>query len=305
MGIFFYYILIIPFSYLPMWVLYRFSDLFYLLTITLIPYRKKVIRQNFKNSFPEKSDHEIDVLVRKFYKHFADILIEGIKNLTISKSTLSKRMIIENPEVMDELYHKNRNVILVSGHFNNWEWLITAQNFLFKHQAMGIGMPLTSKFWDKKVNERRERFGMKVVHAKNFKAAIQSYQSKPIALLVLGDQSPGDSLKSYWMPFLNQMTAVQFGTEQIANEFDFSVVYFETIRIKRGYYTIKLKLISIEAKTLSYGEITETHTQLLENSIKNYPANWLWSHKRWKRTIPEDLENLKLLQREKFNQKFR
>jgi KDO2-lipid IV(A) lauroyltransferase len=288
-----------------MWVLYRFSDLFYVLTITIVPYRKKVIYQNIKNAFPEKNDKEIKVLVRKFYKHFADILIEGIKNLTISKSELSKRMIVDNPEVMDDLYQKSKNVILVSGHFNNWEWLITAQNFLFKHQAMGIGMPLTSKFWDKKVNQRRERFGMKVVHAKNFKDAIHTYKSTPIALLVLGDQSPGDSFKSYWMPFLNQMTAVQFGTEQIANEFDFAVVYFETVRIKRGYYNIKLQLITENAKTLEYGSITESHTQLLEKSIQHYPANWLWSHKRWKRTIPQNLENLKILQREKFNQKFR
>ncbi len=284
---------------------YRFSDLFFLLLLTVIPYRKKVIRQNLEKSFPEKSDIELKKIQRAFYRHFSRLLIEGIKNITISKKELKQRLIVKNPELMERLYQEQRNVILVSGHFNNWEWLITAQNFLFPHQAMGIGMPLTSKFWDKKLNERRSRFGMSVVHAKNFKKEILKHQGTPIALLVLGDQSPGDARKSYWMEFLNQLTAVQFGTEQIANEFDFSVVYFEISQKKVGYYEMELQLITDQPKTMEWGTLTEAHTHLLEQSIVKSPPYWLWSHKRWKREIPQDLVELKQVQYEKFTSKYR
>jgi KDO2-lipid IV(A) lauroyltransferase len=300
-----YYCLVIPLSYLPLRILYLFTDLLFLFLITLIPYRKKVIVQNLKRSFPEKSHVEINRLKRRFYKHFCDLLAEGIKNLTISKTNLTKRFIVKNPDVMDKLYNNQKSVILVSGHYNNWEWLITSQNFLFPHQAMGIGMPMTSKFWDKKINERRQRFGMKVIHSKNFKEEIQKNLHHPIAILTLGDQSPGDSRKSYWMEFLHQQTAVQFGTEQMANEFEFSVVFFAVSKVRRGYYEMELNLITDDPRSMNWGQITERQTKLLEKEILNHPEFWMWSHKRWKREIPENLEQLKEEQHAKFNLRFR
>jgi KDO2-lipid IV(A) lauroyltransferase len=53
-----------------------------------------------------------------------------------------------------------------------------------------------------------------------------------------------------------------------------------------------------------YGEITEKHTKLLEKSINKHPEFWLWSHNRWKRHIPENLEQLRLEQQEKFEKRF-
>lgn len=301
-----YYIFVIPLSYLPLRVLYIFTDFLYFTLIYFIPYRRIVVRKNLTNSFPEKSLDEIKEIERKFYKHFTDLLAEGIKNLTISQKELSKRIKVENPELMDQLYSQNKSVLLVSGHYNNWEWLITSQNNLFQHQAMGIGMPLTSKFWDKKLNKRRSRFGMRVVNAKNLKENISNeINIKPIAILILSDQSPGDSKKSYWMNFLNQQTAVIFGTEQMANEYDFAVVFFKMMKIKRGYYKMVLELITDTPKELAWGEITEKHTHLLEDEIVKNPQFWIWSHKRWKRDIPQDLEALRLEQKAKFESRYR
>lgn len=298
-----YYLIVRPLSMLPLFILYRFSDLFYLLLISIFPYRKTVINENIRRSFPQMGELEQSAIRKKFYRHFADILIEGIANLSMSQSVLSKRFKVINPEVMQEMYDKRKSVILVSGHYNNWEWLISAQQFLFPHQAMGIGMPMTSKFWDKKVNERRQRFGMKVVHSRNFKEEIQSMK-EPVAILTLSDQSPGDSRKSYWMEFLNQPTAVLFGTEQMAHSYDMAVVFFAVRKVKRGYYEMELKLITEEPRKLPWGAITEAHTRMLEYEIRHKPENWIWSHKRWKREMPDDLETLKKEQHEKFNAHF-
>lgn len=300
-----YYILVIPLSYLPLGFLYLFTDFLFLCLITVVPYRKDVIEGNIKRSFPNKTEKERKRIKVQFYHHFTDLLAEGIKNLSISKKELSKRFKIVNPELMQNLYSKKKSVILVSGHFNNWEWLITSQNFLFPHKAMGIGMPMSSKFWDQKINERRERFGMKVIHSKNFKEEIAKNLQSPIAILTLADQSPGNSNKAYWMNFLNQNTAVQFGTEQMAHEYNLSVVYFSIHKVKRGFYKMELKLISDDPRKCSWGEITEKHVSLLEEAIKNNPSQWIWSHKRWKREIPEDLDTLKLEQNAKFNKRFK
>ncbi|NBX79343.1 MAG: hypothetical protein EBQ94_03020 [Flavobacteriales bacterium] len=300
-----FYVFVMPLSYLPLAVLYLFSNFLSFIFIYIFPYRKKVIEQNIRNSFPQYVDNEVNTLIKKFYRHFTDTLVEGIKNLSISEKQLRKRLIVKNPELMEQLYSQKRNVILVSGHYNNWEWLISAQNFLFKHQAFGIGMPLSNKFWNDKVTQRRERFGMKVVSSSNYKVKFQTFKKKPYAVLTLGDQSPAHSTKSYWMNFLNQQTAVLFGTEFMANEFDFAVVFFIVRKIRRGYYELELKLLTEEPKSLKWGEITEIHTTLLEHEIIQNPAYWLWSHKRWKREIPQDLTELKIHQKKRFESKFR
>lgn len=298
-----YYLIVFPISKLPFWCIYLLSDLLYAI-FRIFPYRRKVIEGNIRRSFPEKSNQEINKLVNQFYHHFTDILAEGIKNLSISKQELQKRYTIKNPELMTQLYQQNKSVLLVSGHYNNWEWLITSQNFQFPHQAMGIGMPLSSKFWDKKVNERRERFGMIVVHSKNFKEKISKQNTQPVAILTLSDQSPGDARKSYWMNFLQQQTAVLFGAELMAHEYNFTVVFYHTRKIKRGYYEMELQLITDTPSKMKWGEITEAHTHLLEKAILEKPAFWLWSHKRWKREVPKDLEQLKREQKKKFEEKF-
>ena len=227
-----YYCVVYPLSLLPLWILYRLSDLLFLLFISIIPYRKKVVQGNIEKSFPDLSPKDQAVLARGFYRHFSDLLIESIKNLSISNEELLRRMKVINPEVLKNLEKKGKSVLLVSGHFNNWEWFITSQALLTPFESYGIGMPLSNGFWDKKLTERRQRFGLKVVNAKNYKEMF--LQEKPVSVLVLSDQAPADARKSYWMDFLHQQSPVLFGVEQMANEFDLTVVYFTMKKIKRG-----------------------------------------------------------------------
>lgn len=298
-----YYCVVYPLSLLPLWILYRLSDLVFLLFISILPYRKKVIQKNIENSFPDLSPRDQAVLVRGFYRHFSDLLIESIKNLSISKEELLQRMKVLNPEVLQELEKKGKSVLFVSGHFNNWEWFITSQALLVPFESYGIGMPLSNGFWDKKLTERRQRFGLKVVNAQSYKTIFQ--QEKTVSVLVLSDQAPADARKSYWMDFLHQSTPILFGVEQMANEFDLSVVYFTLKKIKRGQYSVEFKLLTDEPKSLPYGALTEKHVHLLEESIIEQPCHWLWSHKRWKREVPADLDALKAVQKSKFEEKYR
>lgn len=298
-----YHILIYPASLFPLPVMYVFTDFFYLLLITVIPYRRAVVRANIENSFPDKTTKEKRGIERRFYRHLTDLLAEGAKNLSISEKQLRKRFKVSNPEIMDDLFEKGKNVLLVSGHYNNWEWLITGQNLLFKHQAVGIGMPLSNGFWDKKLNKRRSRFGMKVIHSKIVHDFFESNEER-VATLVLADQSPGDSNKCYWMDFLNQKTGVVFGPELLAHQYQQAVVFFHIEQTKRGYYTMHLETITESPNEMKWGEITEKHTKMLEKVIQDRPEQWIWSHKRWKREVPEDLPKLRELQKAKFEERF-
>jgi len=299
-----YYFIVNPLSLLPMWTLYLLADVLFMVFYYLIPYRKKVVRKNLLNSFPSYSSQKLSQIEKEFYKHFCNLLVEGIKNLSISQKDLRKRFTVSNPELLDGLYAKKQSVILISGHYGNWEWLITAQATLFQHKAFGIGMPLTSNFWNDKLNEKRSRYGMTVLNTKNYKEALKNC-SQPFAVLTLGDQAPPTSEKAFWTNFLNQPTPVLLGTEFMANEFNAAVVYFSIIPVKRGYYKMTLTLVSDNPRGHSFGYITDTHTRLLENQIKLNPHYWLWTHKRWKRELPENPEALRESQENAFNERYR
>ncbi len=299
-----FHLVLYPLSKLPLGVLYLFADFIYLLFRSIWPYRKKVIEENLQRSFPDKTPKEIRHIRNQFYRYLADLFVEGIKNFGISANELKSRLTLENPEVMHELLQKRKNILLVGGHYGNWEWVITGQALLFKQHAIGLGKPLSNSYFDTKINALRGRFGMNIVHAKNYKEFISKSYDNGFAMLTLSDQSPGDSLKSYWTPFLNQNTAVLFGAEQMAHQYDLSVVFFSLKRTKRGNFKMHLELICENPSGLAYGEITKTHTRLLEKQIEQKPEFWLWSHKRWKREIPANLDTLKKEQGEAFERKF-
>lgn len=302
MGALLYYLVVAPLSLFPLRVLYGISPIIYLTFCYLIPYRKKVIIQNLRTAFTHLNDKEIKGLTKKYYRFLAELILESVKNFRFSKKELLERIVLENPEELAQIEAIQKPIILVSSHFNNWEWLISAMGLWFKRPTYGIGMPLSAAFWDKKLTEKRERFGLKVVHAANYQ---HIFKQQDTVVLVLADQAPADAKKAYWTPFLGQETPVIFGPEYLANRYDCAVVYASVKIIKTGHYKVSLKVISKEAKEENYGAITEKHLALLTESIHHEPSRWLWSHKRWKRQKPTDLKQIMEQARADFHAKFR
>ena len=301
-GALLYFGLVLPLSYLPLRILYVLADFLFFLLCTILPYRKKVIYNNLLLAFPTKTTEERKQIRKDFYRYFAELLVESIKNLTISEKQLRERMQLENPEILTQLQALGKPVLLVAGHYNNWEWLITAQALWFKNPNFGIGMPLSHPFWNHKLTARRERFGLEVIHAQNYQRAFQSEQ--PV-VLVLADQAPSSANNCLWLPFLGSETAVIFGPEYMANKYNCALVFANISNSKRGYYNIQLEVLVEYSNNLHYQALTQLHVQKLEQQILDNPSRWLWSHKRWKHQKPS---NWNLTSRElenKFESKFR
>jgi len=300
-----YHTLVFPFSHLPLKVLYAFRPMLFLLLFYGIRYRKKVITENLSKSFPKDTPRELNRKVKGFYHQLSRLFLESVKNLSFSDKELRQRMKFTNASIVTALQEQGKNVLLVGGHYGNWEWLITSLGLYFPERLFGLGMPLSSSFWDRKLTERRERFGLQVIHSKNYRETLISEHNKPFILLMLADQSPGDSKKSYWLNFLHQPTAVAFGTEALANETDATVVYVAVTQPQKGGYEIRFEILTTAPKSLNFGQLTESHVMKLEKDIFTNPNLWLWSHKRWKREVPENLEQLRTEQKQEFNQKYR
>jgi KDO2-lipid IV(A) lauroyltransferase len=283
------YYLVLPFlyliSYLPLKILYLLSDLLYLLVYKVFGYRKKVVTENLRNSFPEKSTDEIEKIRSDFYRYLCDLSLETIKTLSISPSALQKHFKPGDISVFEHYYKENQSVIIVMGHLGSWEMGGAFFSQLPVHQLYVIYHPLVNKHFDRLFYRMRTRSGTKLYAMKDTFRGMIKNRKEVTATAFIADQTPA-SVNAHWMTFLNQDTAVFKGTEIIARKLDYPVIYLSVIREKRGQYRVDSELLVEHPKELSENEVTEMHTKRLEQDIINYPETWLWSHRRWKHKKP-------------------
>lgn len=272
--------LLLLISLLPMWVLYGLGTLLTFFLYDVFGYRRKVVYKNLESSLPEGVS--VKKTARKFYFFLGGMFMETIKCLTISRSRLLRRITCDNPEVMEHYAQQGRSVMLMSGHYGNWELLIYAMNLMFPHWAIGVGKPLSNKVLNKLINGKRARFGMKIINAGNIKEEFAHDREALTAALFLADQYPGGAAKGFQTTFLNKPTGFMYGAEKYAKEYDNPVVYGDIRRVRRGHYNIHLTVICDRPSESPYGEIMTTYIHLMEQTILREPAYWLWSHKRWK-----------------------
>lgn len=282
-----YYLIILPISHLPFGILYLLSDFLYLLIYRIFGYRKAVVRSNLTNSFPEKSEAEIKHIESKFYSHLCDLVVEALKAFTISLEDAQERMKDRNVEVVNKYHRDGRHVVMVGGHYGNWELFAITIGKSLDFNAIALYTPLKNKFINEKITASRSKYGLGLLSIKDIKKLLTTINSDLYAIIFGSDQSPRKTQRAYWMKFLNQETGIQFGTEKFAKEFDAVVIFANIYKVKRGYYEIEYELLTDQAQQCELGYITKTHTQKLEKIIQEQPEYWLWSHKRWKHTRPE------------------
>jgi KDO2-lipid IV(A) lauroyltransferase len=271
-------------------VLYRVSDLMFVLFYHVVGYRKKVVRDNIEKSFPEKSQLEVKQIMRGFYRHFCDLIVESLMIFRISSYKAMSRMKFRNPELLDKHFAEGRHVIIAGGHYNNWELFAVAVDQSLKHDVYALYKPLNNLFFDEKMRTSRGKFGLRMYSIKKVKELFDNLQSQsPAAVVFATDQSPSNPQRAYWTRFLGRDTAVLFGAEKFANDYDCPVYFCTLHKIKRGYYEGEFKLVTDNPQGLAYGQLTEMHCALLEADIREKPEYWLWSHRRWKHKRPEEL----------------
>ena len=274
-------------SLLPFCVLYILSDIQFLLVFYIAKNRRKVVYENMRNSFPDKSEKEIHKIERGFYQHFCDYMVETIKLMHISDSTTKRRFVMENTEVLQKALDERRQVILMLGHYGNWEYIPSITLWLDYPKEAKLGevyRPLKNKWFDNFFLKLRSRY--KTINIpKNdvLRELIKFRRDKTPAIIgFMADQTPSPVNIYYWSKFLNQDTPMLTGIERIAQKLDCTLVYADVIKEKRGYYKIVYSEITQTPKEYKEFEITEIYTRLMEKTILRAPEFWLWTHKRWK-----------------------
>lgn len=285
------YYLTLPFIYglslLPFPLLYGLSDLLYLILYRLIGYRRAVVSDNLRRAFPQKTEAELKLIRERFYRHLCDLFLETFKTLTISRKAMLRHCYFrpEAKALFNNLAAARKSVVLVIGHLGNWEWAGNTFGIEIDAPLNAIYHPLSNPWFDGLMRRMRARFGARPLALQDTLRTLLQQRDEVTVTVFIADQTPHNT-NAYWTTFLNQDTAVYWGTEKIARKLNDTVVYARIRKVKRGRYEIGAEILSGQPALTPPGSISELHTRKLEQDILFQPEAWLWSHRRWKHQRP-------------------
>lgn len=279
-----YYVVFIPLyllSLLPLPVLYLLSNFVSALNWYIIGYRKKVVLDNLRIAFPEKTEAERKAIAKRFYRNFVDNFIETIKLISASKEFIAKHFQLDS-DPFKELYRSGRKCQLHLGHNFNWEMANVSMPPHTDYKFIVVYMPIKSKAMDRLFMYLRSRTGSIMLPATNMRNAIVPYRNEQYMLALVADQAPGDVSRAYWLNFFGHPTPFVRGPESGARVGDIPVVFVKLYKVKRGYYRAYIEVGTDSPRDLPEGELTRRYISFLEKAIREHPDMWLWSHRRWK-----------------------
>lgn len=286
-----YYLVYIPLyllSLLPFPVLYFFSDMAYGFLYYIMGYRKKVVMENLKIAFPEKTEAERTRIAKKFYHQFVDNFIETLKFLSLNEKGFAKRFDFDTSG-LDQAYKSGKSIQLLVMHNFNWEYANWGMARVSKYPFLAIYMPVGNKHFDRIIMNMRARFGTILIPATNFRRTYMEYVKTQHTTGSVADQSPGDPRKAWWFYFFGKPTAFVTGPEKGARLNDSVLIlinFYPTER--RGYYKMTSTFLTDDPQSFPEKEITRQYVRYVEKCIREHPSNYLWSHRRWKHVYKEE-----------------
>lgn len=251
-----------------------------------------MVFENLRNCFPDKTEAEIRKLTKLSYTNLTDVIVESIKAFSMSDAELIKRYKLIHTEALKKYEDGGLDFILATCHYSNWEWGSLSPALQVKHKLIALYKPLSNPYLEKILVKSRSRTGTQLASIYKTSELFKSKKDVPVSYMMAADQNPGNPTKAIWINFLGRPTAFLDGIERYAKAYDLPVVFADIKRIKRGYYTVYLETLTDTPRSLPEGKITQLYVGKLVEAINRQPENWLWSHKRWKMTIPEGKEVL-------------
>lgn len=271
---------------LPLRVLLAKAPAFSFLIGRVFRYRYQVIRTNLQRAFPEKGTEEISHIRQSFYRHLSEVILETIYLFRARRKYIEKRCRFtdEGLALLNTYYRKGQSVVCLLGHLGNWEWTGPAFRYNQPFNLVPAYHPLSNKVFNRLIVRIRSRYAHILLPMDEVARTLLRMKTadNPIAIGLIADQSPPRK-HAYWLPFLNQETAFFSGPEKLAKKLKMPVVFVAIRKQGPGRYLLHAETITDQPHNLPDEEITLRYAQMLEKEIRQSPATWLWSHRRWKK----------------------
>ena len=271
---------------LPWPLLYAAASLVAFLAQRVFPYRRELIEYNLGLAFPDAGPAEISRLRHRYYLGFAQMFMELLKGSAMTAEEFRARVTIRNVELATGYLERGSPVLLVAAHQCNWEWMLLALSIELGWPLDAAYKPLVDSRAQREMLKLRSRFGSRLVPAQGLLADIIRRRAVVRAIAMVADQEPVTSERKHWTRFLNRDTAFFMGPEEIARVTRYPVLFVAMRRTARGQYAMEFQPLAAAREPLEPGELTERYARLVEQQIRAAPADWPWSHKRWRLKKP-------------------
>jgi Kdo2-lipid IVA lauroyltransferase/acyltransferase len=269
---------------LPFRLLYALADAIAWLLHRVIGYRKDLIVNQLRLAFPEKTAADIQRIAAASYHNLSDILVETFRGISFAKSDIYARFrkVGDGWAAANAVTATGKTILGTGAHYGNWEWGALAMQLYLDAPIYGIYKPIQNHYIDDFMRERRGRWGVQLRAMYQTTETLEASRTKAWAVFMVSDQSPSNTAAAHWLPFLGRDTPFLHGLEKHARAYNYPVFYFNVVRVGRGYYDVTAHLLADEPAALPEGELTRRYAAMLETVVRTEPANWLWTHKRWK-----------------------
>jgi KDO2-lipid IV(A) lauroyltransferase len=273
-------------SRIPLFVWYPFASLLAWLSWRVIPYRRHVVVANLEASFPEWDDATRERVIRDYYRGFGDMLVEVLHSARLTPAELERRVTLVNADLIRAEVARGKPVLILAAHQCNWEWMLLAFCTQLGMPVDAAYKPLVDSWAEREMLKLRSRFGARLIPAPQLLGDIIQQRNTPRAIAMVADQEPVSSERKHWLRFLNRDTAFFLGGEEIVRATRYAAFFVKLKRVARGRYQAEFVPLAAAGEQLAPGEFTGRYAALVEAQIREFPADWPWSHKRWKLKKP-------------------
>ena len=274
---------------LPLKSAQRLGYYFGSIAFYLLPERRRITFENLRHAFSEKNKAELTSIALGAFRNMGISLIELLWFPNLKDDIIRKLVKPKNIDLMLSGFSAGKGMVMLSGHFGNWELIALSIAYLSKIPITIVVQTQDNRLVDKIINHHRCIFGNKVIPmGMSVREIIRTLQSGGI-VAIAPDQSA--SPEGVYVEFFGRMVTTHQGPAVFALRSKAPLQIGFIIRQPDGTYEVVLEEIPFsDLDGYNEGnvkELTRRHTAVLEKYIRKYPDQWLWMHRRWKHTLGE------------------
>jgi len=251
---------------------------------------REVAKENLRHAFPNQyTDSELDEVVLRVYQHFLTLIME-IAHLPRKLHVENWRKHIEliNANVMIQAITSGRPLLIVTGHFGNWEMAGFALGLLgFKTYA--VARVLDNPHLENYLKQFRQKTGQKLLAKKGDFDQMQELLAQGAVIATLADQDAGP--KGMFVNYFGRPASTYKSMALMAIEYNVPIL---VIGVPKVGEPMRYRVVAVDY--IEPGEfadrpdalkaITQRFTVSLESIVRQYPEQYFWLHRRWKHQPP-------------------
>ncbi len=247
-------------------------------------YHRTIARGNLKIAFGDrKTPREIDALARRSFQSLGKLLFEVGWLQSLKPGDVSKHFILEGftPRRVAQL---RRGVLVLTGHFGNWE-ILPAVAAMIGFRVSIVYRPLDFAPLDRFFSFSRARFGADLIPKKNaLFRIVRALRGKRTVGILLDQNAKRD--QGVFVDFFGKPVSTNKGLAQLALKTKAPVYPMFLVRRERGFKVMlgdEIPLATTGDPARDVALNTRRYNQVLEDTIRSYPDQWIWVHRRVKK----------------------